>query len=50
MAPRLPDEELYDLDYDPREIHNLADSAETEHRRVAAPAAGRAGAVGEANQ
>ena len=26
MAPRKPDEELYDIQKDPYEIHNLADS------------------------
>lgn len=29
--PRLPEEELYDLDQDPFEIHNLAGSAQSEH-------------------
>ncbi len=34
MAPRLPDEELYDLQNDPYEIHNLAASNDVEHQRV----------------
>jgi arylsulfatase A-like enzyme len=34
MAPRRPAEELYDLDTDPHEIHNLADSEDPEHQRV----------------
>ncbi len=34
LAPRMPDEELYDLDNDPYEINNLAGSAAPEHRRV----------------
>jgi hypothetical protein len=34
MAPRLPVEELYDLEHDPFEIHNLATSADPEHQRV----------------
>jgi hypothetical protein len=32
-APRLPDEELYDLAADPYEVHNLASSAEPAHQR-----------------
>jgi arylsulfatase A-like enzyme len=31
-APRLPDEELYDLETDPHEIANLAGSAKPEHQ------------------
>ena len=34
MAPRLPEEELYDLKNDPHEINNLAASDDSEHRRV----------------
>ncbi len=34
MAPRRPDEELYDLETDPWEIRNLADSTDPEHQRV----------------
>lgn len=34
MAPRLPDEELYDLVADPYEIHNLATSSSSEHQRT----------------
>jgi arylsulfatase A-like enzyme len=34
MAPRLPDEELYDTQADPQEIHNLAASPEPEHREA----------------
>jgi arylsulfatase A-like enzyme len=34
MAPRLPDEELYDVANDPYEITNLADSSQPEHQRV----------------
>jgi N-sulfoglucosamine sulfohydrolase len=34
MNPRLPDEELYDLDRDPYEIDNLAASTRPEHERV----------------
>jgi N-sulfoglucosamine sulfohydrolase len=34
MAPRRPDEELYDLETDPWEIHNLADSADPQHQRA----------------
>ncbi len=34
LAPRLPDEELYDLKNDPYEINNLAGSADPEHRRM----------------
>jgi arylsulfatase A-like enzyme len=32
FAPRLPDEELYDLEADPHEIKNLIGSNRTEHR------------------
>jgi arylsulfatase A-like enzyme len=32
FAPRLPDEELYDTQADPSEIHNLAGSGQPEHR------------------
>ncbi len=31
--PRMPDEELYDLQTDPHEIHNLASSTAEEHQR-----------------
>ena len=34
MAPRLPDEELYDTQTDPYEIENLADSKQPEHREA----------------
>jgi len=34
LAPRMPDEELYDLENDPYEIDNLAGSDDPEHRRV----------------
>jgi hypothetical protein len=34
MAPRLPDEELYDTDADPEETRNLAASAEPAIRQV----------------
>ena len=34
MAPRLPGEELYDLENDPYEISNLAASTRPEHQRV----------------
>jgi arylsulfatase A-like enzyme len=40
MAPRRPDEELYDLEQDPWEIHNLAESTDPEHQRVKAELAG----------
>src|SRR5690606_33415378 len=34
MAPRLPDEELYDTEADPHEVRNLAQSDEPEHREA----------------
>jgi arylsulfatase A-like enzyme len=34
MAPRLPDEELYDVSSDPHEINNLVNSPDPEHQRV----------------
>ncbi len=34
MAPRLPEEELFDLKNDPHEIRNLVGSDDPEHRRV----------------
>jgi N-sulfoglucosamine sulfohydrolase len=34
MAPRLPDEELYDTERDPHEIENLAGSSSPEHQRI----------------
>lgn len=34
MAPRLPDEELYDTQADPFEIHNLAGSADPAHQEA----------------
>ncbi len=34
MAPRLPDEELYDTETDPHEIRNLAASDRPEHREA----------------
>jgi len=34
LAPSMPDEELYDLQDDPYEVHNLATSSDPEHRRV----------------
>ena len=34
MALRGPGEELYDIEPDPYEIHNLAGSARTEHREA----------------
>ena len=34
LAPRMPAEELYDLENDPYEITNLAASNDPEHRRV----------------
>jgi hypothetical protein len=33
-APHMPAEELYDLDTDPYEIQNLAESSEPEHQAV----------------
>jgi arylsulfatase A-like enzyme len=36
MAERAPEEELYDIDADPFEIHNLATSAEPQHRETLA--------------
>lgn len=36
MAPRLPDEELYDIETDPHEIHNLAHSDKPQHREALA--------------
>jgi N-sulfoglucosamine sulfohydrolase len=36
MAPHRPAEELYDLEADPWEIHNLADSDDPEHQLVKA--------------
>jgi arylsulfatase A-like enzyme len=32
--PKMPAEELYDLENDPHEIHNLAESAEPEHQQA----------------
>ncbi|GBD35527.1 Arylsulfatase [bacterium HR36] len=34
MSPRLPDEELYDTQTDPHEIHNLIDSNSPEHQQA----------------
>ena len=34
MALRGPSEELYDIDADPHEIHNLAHSVQAEHRKA----------------
>ncbi|MCB1122175.1 MAG: sulfatase [Verrucomicrobiae bacterium] len=34
MTERLPDEELYDLENDPYEIHNLATSSSSEHQHI----------------
>jgi hypothetical protein len=34
MAPRLPDEELYDIADDPEETRNLAASPDPEYQRV----------------
>jgi N-sulfoglucosamine sulfohydrolase len=31
-APSMPPEEIYDVDQDPYEIHNLVDSVDSEHR------------------
>ena len=33
-APTMPPEELYDLEQDPHEIHNLAASSDREHQAV----------------
>jgi N-sulfoglucosamine sulfohydrolase len=34
MTPRLPDEELYDIETDPHELHNLVNSPDPAHREV----------------
>ena len=34
MSPRVAEEQLFDTIDDPHEIHNLADSAEPEHKQA----------------